>query len=313
MFIRAGYELAFAATSETPVVAMLNIRPERLQDLRAGHAIVNDRGLAMQHYHDVFGNFCTRMTLPAGITTISCDFVIEDCGEPDRQVPEAVQHAVADLPNDVLMYLVGSRYCDTDLLSNIAWSLFGNVSEGWPRVQAILDFVHGHLTYGYQYARATRTAYEAYQERVGVCRDFAHLAVAFCRCMNIPARYCSGYLGDIGVDPVDVAMDFHAWFEAYLGGEWHSFDARHRVPRIGRILMACGRDAADAALTTAFGSVQLVRFKVLTDEIDGRLEEGRPGDPETNQPMKADWQSWLHSGPLAQLSTGTRCASGGWP
>lgn len=267
MFIRAGYALSLATSAPTPLVAMLNIRPERLPDLRSAHGIITDRGLSMDHYHDAFGNFCTRLTLPAGVTTISCDFILEDDGLPDRQSPAAIQHDVSDLPSDVLMYLVGSRYCDTDLLSNIAWGLFGHVPAGWQRVQAIVDFVHQHLTYGYCHARATRTAYEAYQERVGVCRDFAHLAVALCRCMNIPARYCSGYLGDIGIDPVDIAMDFHAWFEVYLGGEWHSFDARHRVPRIGRILMACGRDAADTALTTAFGSVQLVGFKVHTDEV----------------------------------------------
>jgi transglutaminase-like putative cysteine protease len=269
MFIRAGYALSLAASAPTPLVAMLNIRPERVPDLRSAHGIDTDRGAAMDHYHDAFGNFCTRLTLPAGVTTISCDFIIEDDGLPDRQNPAAIQHDVSDLPSDVLMYLVGSRYCDTDLLSNIAWGLFGHVPAGWQRVQAIVDFVHQHLTYGYCHARATRTAYEAYQERVGVCRDFAHLAVALCRCMNIPARYCSGYLGDIGISPVDIAMDFHAWFEVYLGGEWHSFDARHRLPRIGRILMACGRDAADTALTTAFGSVQLVGFKVHTEEVDG--------------------------------------------
>jgi transglutaminase-like putative cysteine protease len=267
MLIQAGYDLGLRAYAPTPVVAMLNIRPDRVADLRTSHFIINDRGLPMDHYHDAFGNFCSRLTLPAGVTTISCDFTIEDDGLPDRQSPFAIQHDVADLPSEVLMYLVGSRYCDTDLLSNIAWGLFGHLPPGWQRVQGIVDFVHQHLTYGYQYARATRTAHEAYQERVGVCRDFAHLAVALCRCMNIPARYCSGYLGDIGIEPVDVAMDFHAWFEAYLGGEWHSFDARHRVPRIGRILMACGRDAADTALTTAFGSVDLASFRVHTDEV----------------------------------------------
>jgi transglutaminase-like putative cysteine protease len=267
MFIRAGFELTLSASDPTPVVAMLNIRPERLADLKTNHVIVTDPGLALDHYHDAFGNFCSRMTLPTGLTRVSCDFVVEDDGLPDRQASLALQHNIADLPGNVLMYLVGSRYCETELLSDIAWDLFGNVPAGWQRVQAIVDFVHQHLTYGYQYARATRTANEAYQERVGVCRDFAHLAVALCRCMNIPARYCSGYLGDIGIDPVDIPMDFHAWFEAYLSGEWHSFDARHRVPRIGRILMACGRDAADTALTTAFGPVQLIGFEVHTDEV----------------------------------------------
>lgn len=267
MLIRAGYDLKFRAFASTPMIAMLNIRPERVIDLKTGHVISADRDVPMDHYYDAFGNLCSRMTMPPGVTTLSCDFVIEDDGTVDRQSPGALQHEVADLPPDVLMYLFGSRYCETEHLSNIAWGLFGHVPAGWQRVQAIVDFVHQHLAYGYQYARATRTAYEAYQEGVGVYRDFAHLAVALCRCMNIPARYCSGYLGDIGIDPVDIPMDFHAWFEVYLSGEWHSFDARHRVPRVGRILMACGRDAADTALTTAFGSVQLIGFKVHTDEV----------------------------------------------
>jgi transglutaminase-like putative cysteine protease len=276
MLIRAGYDLILRAFAPTPMIAMLNIRPERISDLRTGQAISTDRGISIDHYHDTFGNFCSRMIMPPGVTTLSCDFVIEDAGITDRQSPLAIQHEATELPTDVLMYLFSSRYCDTEHLSNIAWGLFGHVPAGWQRVQAIVDFVHQHLTYGYQYARSTRTAYEAYQERVGVCRDFAHLAVALCRCMNIPARYCSGYLGDIGIEPVPIPMDFHAWFEVYLSGEWHSFDARHRVPRIGRILMACGRDAADTALTTAFGSVQLIGFNVHTDEVSGeRIDQSR--------------------------------------
>lgn len=267
MLIRAGYDLMFEAYAPTPLISMLSVRPERWNDLQTAHRLVSDRAMGMEDYRDVFGNICTRMTLPAGRSTIACDFVIADSGTVDRQSPEAVQHPIAELPADILMYLVASRYCDTDILSNEAWWLFGHIPPGWQRVQAIVDFVHSHLTYGYAYARSTRTAWEAYQEKVGVCRDFAHLAVALCRCMNIPARYCSGYLGDIGIDPVDVPMDFHAWFEVYLGGQWHSFDARHRVPRIGRILMACGRDAADTALTTAFGNVRLESFKVHTDEV----------------------------------------------
>lgn len=267
MLIRAGYEIAFQAYAPTPMVTMLNVRPSRLPDLRTPLTIRNDRSVPMHDYRDAFDNICTRVILPAGITRISTDFLIKDSGLADPQRPEAIQHDVGDLPDDVLIYLVGSRYCDTDLLSNVAWDLFGHIPPGWPRVQAVVDYVHNHITYGYQYARATRTASEAHNEAVGVCRDFAHLAVALCRCLNIPARYCSGYLGDIGIDPMDVAMDFHAWFEVYLGDAWHSFDARHRVPRIGRILMACGRDAADTALTTAFGSVQLVSFKVHTDEL----------------------------------------------
>ncbi|CAN5369373.1 transglutaminase family protein [soil metagenome] len=267
MLIRAGYEIAFGADVATPMVAMLNVHPSRRRDLRSPHRIRADRPVPMSDYVDSFGNVCTRLTVPVGGVTLSCDFVVEDCGEPDRQVPHAEQHPTDKLPEDVLIYLLGSRYCDTDRLSDVAWYLFGGIEPGWQRVQAIVDHVHERLTYGYCFARPTRTAWDAYEERVGVCRDFAHLAVALCRCMNIPARYCSGYLGDIGVPPVDVAMDFHAWFEVYLGGAWHNFDARHRVPRIGRIRMGCGRDAADTALTTAFGPAWLSSFKVHTDEV----------------------------------------------
>ena len=267
MLIRAGYDLAFRAYTPTPMISLLSVRPDRLADLRTPHTIDNDRGMALLDFTDAYGNICTRFTLQPGVTRLSCDFMIEDSGLTDPQSPHAQQHDVADLPADVLMYLSGSRYCETDMLSNAAWGMFGYINSGWDRVQAIVDFVHNHLTYGYCYARATRTAAEAYRERVGVCRDFAHLAVTLSRCMNIPARYCSGYLGDIGIDPVDIPMDFHAWFEVYLGGQWHAFDARHRVPRIGRILMACGRDAADTALTTAFGPVDLVSFHVHTDDV----------------------------------------------
>lgn len=267
MFIRAGYELGFMTNVATPMVAMLHIHPSRFPDLTTAHRIVADRPVDMEDYVDGFGNVCTRFTVPAGGLKLSCDFVVEDDCEPDPQRPDAAQHSPDMLPPEVMVYLLGSRYCDTDRLSNIAWNLFGHVPPGWQRVQAIIDYVHGHLRYGYEHARSTRTAYEAYQEQVGVCRDFAHLAIALCRCMNIPARYCSGYLGDIGIAPVDIPMDFHAWFEVYLGGAWHSFDARHHVPRIGRILMAAGRDAADTALTTAFGPAWLTSFKVHTDEV----------------------------------------------
>jgi transglutaminase-like putative cysteine protease len=266
MLIRAGYTLAFECPAATPLIAMLSVHPSRQADLRTPHRVSIGGARGREDYLDAFGNVCTRMILPAGRTELACDFLIEDCGEPDPQ-HDAEQHAVERLPADVLPYLLGSRYCDTDRLIDIAWGLFGHIPPGRARVQAIVDFTHAHLTYGYCHARPTRTAFEGWQERVGVCRDFAHLAVALCRCMNIPARYCSGYLGDIGIPPVDIAMDFHAWFEVWLGGAWHAYDARHRVPRIGRILMAAGRDAADTALTTAFGPALLSRFEVHTDEV----------------------------------------------
>jgi transglutaminase-like putative cysteine protease len=218
-------------------------------------------------YRDGFGNWCTRLVAPAGQLRISSDAIINDRGVPEPVVPKAQLNSVETLPEETLVYLLGSRYCDTDHLSTIAWGLFGTTPAGWPRVQAVCDFVHQHLKFGYQFARATRTASEAYNERQGVCRDFAHLAITLCRCLNIPARYCTGYLGDIGVPPVDAPMDFSGWFEAYVGGTWYTFDARHNTPRIGRVLIARGRDAADVAISMTFGPTTLTGFKVWTDEV----------------------------------------------
>ena len=267
MLIRTGYDISFTADVPTPMMAMLSLHPSRNKDLRTPHRIVTSPDVPMYDYLDGFGNVCTRVTVPAGGLTLSCDFTVEDTGAPDRVSPDAVQHAVADLPDDILVYLLGSRYCETDRLSDTAWSLFGHVGPGWERVQAIVDFTHNHVEFGYHHARATKTAWDAHQEQQGVCRDFAHLAITLCRCMNIPARYCTGYLGDIGIPPVDAPMDFSAWFDVYLGGEWHTFDARHNTPRIGRILMARGRDATDTALTTVFGPAALAGFDVHTDEV----------------------------------------------
>ncbi len=267
MLIRAGYDISFSADTPTPMMAMLSVHPSRHQDLRTPHRITTVPEVALRDYVDAFGNICTRVSVPPGGLTLSCDFVIEDSGEPDVQSPGAIQHDIADLPHDVLVYLLGSRYCETDRLSETAWSLFGDVPPGWGRVAAIVAFTHDHVEFGYHHARPTKTAWDTHQEQQGVCRDFAHLAITLCRCMNIPARYCTGYLGDIGVPPVDAAMDFSAWFDVYLGGEWHTFDARHKHPRIGRILMARGRDATDTALTTVFGQTTLTRFEVHTDEV----------------------------------------------
>ena len=204
---------------------------------------------------------------PAGRTRIAADAIANDTGAPDPVVPHAQQVPVNDLPEEALQFLLGSRYCETDRLSESAWSLFAQTPTGWGRVQAICDYVHGHIAFGYEHARMTRTALEAFHDRTGVCRDYAHLAVAFCRCMNIPARYCTGYLGDIGIPPPYGPMDFAAWFEVYLGGHWHTFDARNNEPRIGRVLIARGRDAADVALSSTFGPNTLTSFRVWTDEI----------------------------------------------
>jgi len=267
MLIRTGYNIRFDTDVPVPMMALLSIHPSRHQDLRTPHRILASPDVPMYDYVDSFGNVCTRMTIPAGGLDLACDFVVEDHGEPDVYVPDAVQLPVEHLPDEVLVYLLSSRYCETDRLSDTAWSLFGGAPTGWARVQAIVDFANSHVEFGYHHARPTKTAWDAYQERQGVCRDFAHLAVTLCRCMNIPARYCTGYLGDIGVPVSDAPMDFSAWFEAYLGGQWYTFDARHNKPRIGRILMARGRDATDAALTTVFGPTRLARFDVHTDEV----------------------------------------------
>lgn len=267
MLIRAGYDIRLESDVATPMLAMLSIHPSRNKDLQTPHRIMTAPEVPIYDYVDQFGNICSRVTIPPGGLSLSCDFTVQDDGELDPVAPHAIQHAIEDLPNDILVYLLASRYCDTDRLAETAWSLFSNITPGWERVQAIVAFVHEHIEFGYHHARESRTAWEGYQEQRGVCRDFAHLAIALCRCMNIPARYCSGYLGDIGVPPVDAPMDFSAWFDVYLGGEWHTFDARHKVPRMGRILMARGRDATDAALTTTFGPTVLANFEVHTVEV----------------------------------------------
>ena len=267
MRIRAGFEITYDCPQPTPMVLMLQVHPSRLQDVVGPHRIDFAPALDAADYRDGFGNVCTRIVAPPGRTTFSADFIVQDSGTPDPVVLDAVQHKVEDLPDEVIVYLLGSRYCDTNRLSDLAWSQFGGTPLGWARVQAICDYVHERITFGYEHADATRTASGGHADQRGVCRDFAHLAVALCRCMNIPARYCTGYLGDIGVPPMDAPMDFSAWFEAFLGGRWHTFDARFNVPRIGRILMARGRDATDVAITTTFGPCLLSGFRVITEEI----------------------------------------------
>ncbi|WP_426612493.1 transglutaminase-like domain-containing protein [Bradyrhizobium sp. McL0616] len=285
MRIRAGYDIAFNCFQDVPMVLMLTVSPSRQADLLTDHAIRISPNVLAKNYPDVFGNVCTRLVAPAGLIEIRTEFIISDCGLPDAVAPNAAQVRIHELPDNALMYLLGSRYCDTQKLADFAWSTFGQVNGGWRRVQAICDYVHDRIKFGYRFARSDRTASEGHQERIGVCRDFAHLAIALCRCMNIPARYCTGYLGDIGVPADPAPMDFSAWFEAYIGGRWYTFDARHNHPRIGRIVIARGRDAADVAISTMFGPTKLVHFSVLTEEI--------PSDGATLQPeidVKLDLQ-----------------------
>lgn len=267
MQIRVGYELRYQCPQPTPMILALNVHFTRVSDLVAPDHILTNPSVPITPYRDGFGNWRSRIVAPPGEIRISTSAIIHDSGLPDPITPDARQHPVEELPSNTLVSLLGSRYCETDRLSEAAWDLFGQTPEGWPRVQAICDFVHGHITFGYAHARATRTALEAFNERVGVCRDYTHLAIAFCRCVNIPARYCTGYLGDIGVPASADPMDFSAWFEAYIGGRWHTFDPRNLVPRIGRVLIAQGRDAADVPISHTFGPNVLKGFEVWTDEV----------------------------------------------
>jgi len=267
MQIRFGFELVYACPKPTPMILTLNVHYSRVSDLLTPDHLLTQPSVPIAGYRDGFGNWCSRLVAPAGEIRIATDAIIQDSGLPDAVEPQAEQHPVQDLPSDTLIYLLGSRYCETDRLSETAWSLFERTPPGWARVQAISNFVNQHIAFGYQHARATKTALEVFHERTGVCRDFTHLAIAFCRCMNIPARYCTGYLGDIGVPPAVEPMDFSAWLEVFLGGHWHVVDPRNNVPRVGRVLIAQGRDAADVALSNAFGPATVTGFTVWTDEI----------------------------------------------
>ena len=269
MLIRIGFEMVFEVPAPAAMLLMLGLRPERETSIRRAGGLKVEPEVSLEWYTDGFGNRPARLLAPEGRLVLWDDLIVEDDGQPDPVAPDAKQIPVQDLPPCVLVYLLSSRYCEVDRLSDTAWRLFGNTPEGWGRVQAICDWVHGNIRFDYQAARPTKTAHDVYEERAGVCRDFSHLALTFCRCLNIPARYATGYLGDIGIPPQPYPMDFSGWFEAYLDGRWYTFDARHNVPRIGRVLMAHGRDAADVALTTTFGTTRLEKFAVWTDEISG--------------------------------------------
>ena len=271
MKIRVGFEMVYDCPQPTPIIFTLNVHFTRVSDLVGRDDLSFDPPVPISAYRDSFGNWCTRIVAPTGRLRVSADAVVRDSGVPDVVVPQAQQLPVPDLPDETLLFLLGSRYCETDKLSEIAWNLFGQAPTGWGRVQAICDYVNGHITFGYENARMTRSALEAYYDRTGVCRDFTHLAIAFCRCMNIPARYCTGYLGDIRIPAVPGPMDFAGWFEAYLGNRWYTFDARNNTPRIGRVLMARGRDACDVALVSTFGPNTLQRFTVWADEVHETL------------------------------------------
>jgi transglutaminase-like putative cysteine protease len=265
MRIRNGFEIVYDCPAPAPMLLMLSVHPSRRDDLETPDWVRCEPVQDVHQYLDGYGNICSRVLAPAGRLTLSADFIIRDSGLIDEYAPNAVQHPVQDLPDEAVLYLLGSRYCETDRLSETAWSLFQNTAPGWARVQAITDYVHNHIVFNYANALPDKTAYDAWVEATGVCRDYAHLAVAFCRCMNIPARYCTGYMGDIGV-PVAGVMDFSAWFEVYLGDRWYTFDARNNMPRMARVLIARGRDAVDVPIATTFGVAILAGFEVTSVE-----------------------------------------------
>lgn len=274
MLIHIGFDLQITLPQPTPVMLLLDVHPSRMNDL-ISYSPIKLPGMEIARSVDFYGNRMQRFMAPAGSLSLRASGAIKDSGSLDPIFPDAQEVAVADLPDYCLHYLSGSRYCETDELTQIAWSLFGKTKPGWERVQAIVSFVHNHLRFSYPEASSTRTALSAYRDRVGVCRDFAHLAITLCRCMNIPARYVNGYLGDIGV-PIDPApMDFSAWMEVYLDHRWVTFDARHNKRRTGRIVIARGRDAADVAMITTYGPHVLNKFHVTTDEMPGQRPASR--------------------------------------
>lgn len=270
MLIRIGFDIELAVTAPTALIYLLRVHPSRRDDLTTPEDLRLSNGLMPEEYVDGFGNLCARVGVPWGVNSVrlTCAAQIRDSGLIDEADFGAAQHAPEQLPLSTLQYLLPSRYCEVDSeLLALAWSRFGHTQPGWARVQAICDFAHNHLRFNYKTARPTRTALDAFREREGVCRDFTHLAITLCRCMNIPARYTTGYLGDIGVPPLPDPMDFSAWFEVYLGSRWYTFDARHNKRRIGRIVIARGRDASDVPITMCFGPNTLLRFNVVTDEV----------------------------------------------
>jgi len=267
MLLHLGYDIVFDIPLAVPFLALLKVHPSRVNDLQTPDELRVGSATDFECYSDGFGNNCCRFLARPGKLRLTNSTIIHDTGEPDSVAPWAREIPVEHLPNDVLQYLLNSRYCEVDRMSNVAAELFGGIAPGWNRVQTVCTWVHERVTFGYQYANSQKTAFDVYTDGLGVCRDFQHLAVTMCRALNIPARYATGYLGDIGVPTSPVPMDFSAWFEVYLEGRWWTFDARHNQPRIGRVLMAVGRDASDVALTTSFGTANLRQFTVITDEV----------------------------------------------
>jgi transglutaminase-like putative cysteine protease len=267
MVIRIGYDLTFEVPRPTPLLLMLYLHPERASTLQQPERLVVEPASPLEDFVDWFGSRAGRLWAPGGTLRLRYQNVVADSGQPEPVIHGQSLVPVHELPPECWRFLLASRYCEVDRMSEIAWDLFGKTPESWERVQAVVDWVHMNVVFGYEFARSTKTAFDVYTERQGVCRDFQHLAITLLRALNIPARYATGYLGDIGVPAAPFPMDFSAWLEVYVRGGWYALDARHNEPRIGRILMARGRDAVDVALTTSFGSANLTRFTVQTDEV----------------------------------------------
>jgi transglutaminase-like putative cysteine protease len=296
MLIRSEYDIQFHLPAPLTVVAMLRLHPSldslmcQTESLTIEHIdLESKRELEYHEYVDGFGNYCQRFIAPQGALRLVGGSIAQIEPRPDQICMEAVQHPVGELPDEVLQFLLSSRYCEVDKMSQIAGDMFGSTPEGWLRAVMIRDWVHNHVQFNYQMARPTKTALDVFTERVGVCRDYQHLAITLTRAMNIPARYATGYLGDIRL-PYSGAGDFSAWYEVYLGGRWWTMDARHNTPRIGRMLMATGRDATDVAITTSFGSAVLTHFYGESYEVDESGEKV-PLPPSsivaTNEPLSS--------------------------
>lgn len=267
MLIRIGYDLEFQVPAHTPMLLMLYVHSSQAISLLQPDRVHVEPDTPSKEFTDAHGNRCAWMVAPPGKVRFWNTTLIEVSGTPDPCCANAPQSPVETLLPEVLPFLLGSRYCEVDKLTDVAWSLFGQTQPGWWRVQAVCDWVHANVRFGYQFANPFKSAWDTFRERTGVCRDLNHLALTFCRCLGIPARYVTGYLGDIGVPVSPSPMDFSGWFEAYLGGQWHTFDARHNQPRIGRVVMARGRDAVDVAMTTSFGPTKLEKFVIYTYEV----------------------------------------------
>jgi transglutaminase-like putative cysteine protease len=281
MLIRTEFDIQFQMAHPAAMVAMLHLHPSLERFVRKGNVLVvehlNEGSgpgfgelIGTVEYRDGFGNRCSRFVAPEGLLRLSGTSTLDIDGMPEPINIEARQMEIAELPSEVLQFLLPSRYCEVDRFVPVAQDLFGWMKPGWERASAIRDWVHEKVRFDYQTARPTKTAMDVFTERVGVCRDFQHLAVTLSRCQNIPARYVTGYLGDIRW-PYTGAGDFSAWYEVWLDGRWHTMDARHNEARAGRVLMAVGRDAADVAMTTSFGNAELRHFFVQSVEV---LEDG---------------------------------------